>query len=227
MKNLDKAKYIAMGMTISATVMATVVPVVAKSGQETLTAIYKNIKVVNEGILVDTGSAEAFIANGTTYLPVRAVGEAVGKKVSWNGNTNTVYLGQVPGEKKYLTDVCPPYDGKSYKVYKSTENKFFKMSGEKRTNGFTINWDEGFVIINANGEYRQATFDVGHLDGKKMIDGTLNIYLDGKLTEEIELKADDVSKKISVPLNNALQVKLEVVSHASVPYYGFADVEVN
>lgn len=226
MKNNEKVKYIAMGMTISATIMGAVVPAIAKSTQENITALYKNIKVVNDGILVETGDAEPFIANGTTYLPVRAVGEAVGKKVSWDGKTNTVYLGQVPGEKKYLTDTCPPYDGSAYKVYKSTDNKFFEMSGEKRTNGFTITWDKGFVVINTDGEYRQITFDVGHLDGKSMRDGTLNIYLDGKIAEEIELKADDVSKQVSVPLNNALQVKFEIVKKSGVPYYGFADVEI-
>ena len=35
---------------------------------------------------------EPFIYDGTTYLPVRAVGEAVGKTVGWDGKTNTVTL---------------------------------------------------------------------------------------------------------------------------------------
>jgi hypothetical protein len=37
--------------------------------------------------------------NGNTYLPVRAVGEAAGVKVGWNGNTQTVYLGDQPVEE--------------------------------------------------------------------------------------------------------------------------------
>ena len=32
------------------------------------------------------------IKDGTTYLPVRAIGEAFGKKVTWDGATRTVYL---------------------------------------------------------------------------------------------------------------------------------------
>jgi hypothetical protein len=35
---------------------------------------------------------------GTTYLPLRAVAEAVGLKVGWNGNTQTVTLGNVEGD---------------------------------------------------------------------------------------------------------------------------------
>ena len=37
---------------------------------------------------------EVFIYNGTTYLPVRAVGEAVGKAVQWEAKTSSVYIGQ-------------------------------------------------------------------------------------------------------------------------------------
>ncbi|SDC95939.1 Copper amine oxidase N-terminal domain-containing protein [Paenibacillus sp. UNCCL117] len=34
---------------------------------------------------------------GTTYLPMRAVAEAAGVKVAWDGNTETAYLGEVEG----------------------------------------------------------------------------------------------------------------------------------
>lgn len=56
---------------------------------------FRDIKIVVDGKEVST-SAEPFIYNGTTYLPIRAVGEAVGKEVTWNAGTNTVYLGEVP-----------------------------------------------------------------------------------------------------------------------------------
>lgn len=34
---------------------------------------------------------------GSTYLPLRAVAEAAGLKVTWDGNTETAYLGEVEG----------------------------------------------------------------------------------------------------------------------------------
>ena len=41
---------------------------------------------------------EAQIIDGTTYLPVRAVANAFGKAVYWDGSTSTVYLGNYNGE---------------------------------------------------------------------------------------------------------------------------------
>ena len=67
----------------------------AANGTKNISATFRNIKIVVDGKEVST-SAEPFIYNGTTYLPIRAVGEAVGKEVTWNAGTNTVYLGEVP-----------------------------------------------------------------------------------------------------------------------------------
>ena len=67
----------------------------AASGTRNISATFRNIKIVVDGKELST-SAEPFIYNGTTYLPIRAVGEAVGKEVAWDGSTNTVYLGEVP-----------------------------------------------------------------------------------------------------------------------------------
>ena len=41
---------------------------------------------------------ETFIYNGTTYVPLRAVSQSLGKAVSWDGANRRVYIGEVPGE---------------------------------------------------------------------------------------------------------------------------------
>ncbi len=41
---------------------------------------------------VKGNEVEAFIYEGTTYVPLRAVGEALGAEVSWNKDTKTVYV---------------------------------------------------------------------------------------------------------------------------------------
>ncbi len=43
-------------------------------------------------------TVEPFIYNGTTYLPVRAVADALGLPVSWDGPNYTVYLGDMDGK---------------------------------------------------------------------------------------------------------------------------------
>ena|GEM_PF-6187372 len=43
-------------------------------------------------------------------MPVRAIGEALGKTVDWDGPTNTIYIGARPGEsakKTLLSDLTP------------------------------------------------------------------------------------------------------------------------
>lgn len=65
--------------------------------QRTLTANYSDIKIVLDGeqlIPRDATGAivEPFTVNGTTYLPVRAIGEALGLSVDWDGSTSTVIL---------------------------------------------------------------------------------------------------------------------------------------
>lgn len=42
---------------------------------------------------------EVFAYNGTTYLPVRAVSEALGKPVQWDGKTRSVYIGKHSSDK--------------------------------------------------------------------------------------------------------------------------------
>lgn len=68
--------------------------------KDQIDVIYNNIKLVIDGGTVEFGEDSAgntiqpFIYNGTTYLPVRTVAEALGKEVAWDGQTNTVVLGK-------------------------------------------------------------------------------------------------------------------------------------
>lgn len=63
-------------------------------------AVYNNIKIVVDGTEIHPDS-EPFISNGTTYLPVRAVSETLGKEVYWDGPNYTVYIGKMGGNLEY------------------------------------------------------------------------------------------------------------------------------
>ena len=72
------------------------------SRNETITVLYRDIRLVINGQQitprdVQGNIVEPFIFNGSTFLPVRAVSEALGEDVHWDGNTGTVYVGSVPG----------------------------------------------------------------------------------------------------------------------------------
>ncbi|MDR1616731.1 MAG: copper amine oxidase N-terminal domain-containing protein [Syntrophomonadaceae bacterium] len=70
-------------------------------GTKTLSVTYDDITVYvnNEEIALKDASGNAvepFISDGTTYLPLRAVAEALGLTVSWDGATRSVYVGGQP-----------------------------------------------------------------------------------------------------------------------------------
>lgn len=94
----------------------------AKNATEIIEVTYNNIKIVMDGkeyspTDANGNTVEPFIYNGTTYLPVRAVANAVGKEVKWDGDTYTVHL-NTPGfdstgdtENPYETDIMTVFNG--------------------------------------------------------------------------------------------------------------------
>lgn len=72
-------------------------PAAASQGTETVSITYRGISLTLDGqpiIPVDAEgrSVEPFILDGTTYLPVRGVANALSLDVAWDGTTNTVTL---------------------------------------------------------------------------------------------------------------------------------------
>lgn len=85
------------GSVLTVLVLSLVTPAIASTGSRTVEIAYDNIKLVVNGEKVTPrdGSGkivEPFTLNGTTYLPVRALGNALDMDVEWDGRTNTVYL---------------------------------------------------------------------------------------------------------------------------------------
>ena len=109
MINKDKIKGFLTGVSVAVILCSTTV--FADSISKTVTAVYNNIKIVIDGEEITPKDAngnvvEPFIIDGTTYLPVRAVSSALGKDVNWDGNTNTVYIGEMPVNKdRFSVDI--------------------------------------------------------------------------------------------------------------------------
>lgn len=196
----------------------------ANTVYRTITVQYSGIKLVIDGVEITPKDAngttvEPFIYNGTTYLPVRAVGNAIGKQVTWDGNTQTVYLGEAPGSRTWLMDVCPPYE--THRLV--TDASTFKMDGNTYTHGFYSRLSGGYGLFNLNGQYSTLSCDIGHLDGDAGYDRQVEIYLDGDLSQVIEIPAEAMVKHVDIPLHNALQLKI-VLSGYSV---GVANCELS
>ena len=131
---------IIIGMLISAVLFNGFV--YAAQNNDVVQRIFNNIKITlngNEIIPKDVNgnSVEPFIIDGTTYLPVRAIGNALGLNVDWDSSTNTVVLSdpQYKAESEYPEaeyikgEVVPLYINPKLE-YK--DNKLNVLSYEKK-----------------------------------------------------------------------------------------------
>jgi hypothetical protein len=99
MSKINNLKFLSIGLILGGVLfsgMSNAAPI-----ETNLKAVYNNIKIIVDGnVLTPTDSdgsiVEPFIVDGTTYLPIRAVANAVGKEVRWEPSTNTVHLGIPP-----------------------------------------------------------------------------------------------------------------------------------
>lgn len=90
---------------------------VTHNKNQTISIEYNDIKVTLDGKPVELKDAtgktvEPFTYKGTTYLPVRAVADLLGVSVKWDGDTNTIYL----GEAKYFVQSKETYSGNTGSV---------------------------------------------------------------------------------------------------------------
>lgn len=224
MKHTKKASYFLAGVMTALLLVNMVVPALA-AGLEKLISVSTGVSIYTNGVKLDPRDAngnpvDVFIYNGTTYLPVRAVSDALGVPVQWDGSTRSVYLGNDPRMTNYLPDVCPPYQSHEYKTPAT-----FKMAGVDYAHGFTLRCHGGYALFNLNGSYNTLEFDLGFVEGDK-VDCHIDILLDGQVSQSIEMGSEDLPKHFVVPLNGALQLKIVNGPYGNTGCYGFANAEV-
>ena len=162
MKN--KIKYFVLGV-VTTVLLTTSFSALASGSSvvQQLTVYFNNIKIVVDGTPANLGKDssgkpnEPFIYNGTTFLPVRAVSEALGKDVSWDGETSTVYVGEKPGEVNYLMQYGYTGTGKAFDG--STSNSF-SMAGKSYNKGYLLGFSD-YELFNLNGQFSTLSFEYG------------------------------------------------------------------
>lgn len=221
--NLHRIRDFGAGAITTALVLGLLIPAGAAMTSKTI-QVLTGAEIYVDGVELNPTDAngkpvETFVYNGTTYVPLRAVSQSLGKAVNWDGENQRVYIGEAPGMKQYLNTVCPPYQTSNYDTY-ATVN----MSGQKYANAARYgSWgSSGWALYNLNGQYETLSFDMGHLDGDEMREGTLNIYLDDNLAFSVDMKPEDLPEHYTVPLHNALQMKIEMNNGS----YRLANIEI-
>lgn len=108
----ERLKGFLLGLLTMTLIFSASFSVYAATGSQNISASFNNIKLYVDQKLVTPKDAsgstvEPFIYNGTTYLPVRAVADALGKEVSWDAVTKSVYLGTQPAAEPEKAPSAP------------------------------------------------------------------------------------------------------------------------
>lgn len=91
--------------------MAFTAGVGASSLQKNVTALQDyGIKIKVDGSELYMDGKAPLMYEGTTYIPVRNIAEAVDKPVKWDNDTRTVILGENTGNKTKLSDTYLMYE---------------------------------------------------------------------------------------------------------------------
>lgn len=103
MINKDKLKGFFSGVIFAVLlgISALGVTVLAAPIESRISVVYDNIKIYVDGTIAQPKDANGetikpFISKGVTYLPVAALSKILGKDVSWDGNTKSIYIGKKP-----------------------------------------------------------------------------------------------------------------------------------
>lgn len=220
MKRAHSIRHFLAGVLTTVLALALVVPAGAALTDKTI-EVLTGVDIYVDGVEMKPTDAngkpvETFVYNGTTYVPLRAVSQSLGKNVKWDGANQRVYIGEVPGEKQYLLSVCPPYQTENYKAPAT-----LTMAGQKYANGFSCG---DYALFNLNGQYDTLSFDIGHIDGKDMDESTINIYLDNELVFSLDLDGEMMVEHYVIPLHSALQMKIEFGNNGRS--YAMANIEI-
>lgn len=155
---------------------------------------------------------EVFSYNGTTYLPVRAVSEALNIPIQWDGSTQSVYLGKHTGDKPAVwVSELDYFDKKEYWNFDKTTKD--NLGNEHKHSIQSQVWNSNYVTYKLNEQYSNLSGLFYQIYDKRSTNGqtTLSIYADGEVIWTATVKAgiDPVEFNLNVKGVNELKLSLE------------------
>lgn len=215
MRKWEKLRYTTLGMLLAVIALQLILPAGAALAGKTI-QVFTGVDIYVDDVKLDPRDAkgnpvEVFVYNGTTYLPIRAVGEAVGKTVQWDGKTNSAYLGKHTGEKPavWLKDL-DYFTGKNFSTLDSEKDNL----GNTQTNVIYENSREN--IYKLNGQYRLMTGTLfqryNYRSDPSHYEGYIKVYGDGELLYEAKMNSGIEPIDFSVSLVGILELKVAYYS---------------
>jgi foldase protein PrsA len=87
----DKVKGLVLGLSLGSLIAGSI----AYASASQIDVVFKNLKYMIDGVEKKSTQGQAFIYNNKTYVPLRFVGEALGKEVKWDDKNQTIWIGGI------------------------------------------------------------------------------------------------------------------------------------
>lgn len=207
----------------------------AASFRKNITVDYMGIKLVVDGKEVIMGNdmagnkIEPFAYEGTTYLPVRALAEALGKTVQWDEATNTVFIGDgeitpAQGSAVDLLEITSPFSKEH-----AYETSNYSLGGVNYKNAIKYRsglYEIGHTNFNLEGKYTNLTGKLGaDQEGSVM---RFDFIADGRLLQSYDVVAGQLPIDVNLNVTGVrlLEIKYEITSEHRSSDSAFADIMV-
>lgn len=226
MKRPNKLGWFLAGVVVAVMVSQIASPTLAALASKTI-EVYTGVTVyVDDQFILPTDAnghpVDVFVYNGTTYLPVRAIGNALGKPVHWDDKTNSVYVGLRPTLS--IRDLPTSNLSHFWETYNGKDNL-----GQERLGAVDFQSDF-YVCENAydiNGQYSTISGTLFQKYEKRRATSepsTLWIYGDGVLLFQSDMKGGMDPVDFSVSLAGVQ--KLYIAFNSPGGYAAIADFSV-
>ncbi|MBP3318527.1 MAG: hypothetical protein J6K94_00835 [Ruminiclostridium sp.] len=213
----------AMGIVTTLMVSMLVVPGFAATVANTIT-VYTGISISVDGeeflpTDVNGKEVEPMLYQGTTYLPIRAIGNLYNTPIDWDNDTKTVLIGAQPGEAMPL-HLFPMASSENMVMLTGDAAKFTNVQGEERTpfnrlDGSDLWCGAGYLL---DGKYTtlKGTFET-YAFGDNM-DSRFELCIDAIYADGGQETIFDEIVHLGDP---AMDVELDVTDLAGIVIYGY------
>lgn len=217
----QRMKDVCLGATVAALVMGAAPAAYAKVANMDIPVMFSNIKIVVDGKELKTDK-EPFIYEGTTYLPVRAVGEAVGKNVTWDDASKAVMLGETEQketekEPEQPEETASDNDSRlgklSSKPSTYVNNMKIQCTGVRESAGYIDGIEVDFKFTN-NSDFEQSVVLQSLEVNNKEVEGYLHTIIlgDRAETDRLTIKDSDL-KRAGIDKIYNISVVFRVYNH--------------
>lgn len=170
--------------------------------------------------------------NGSVYLPLRSISNALEIPISWDGENRHVYIGRadhaVAPADWLLTSKSQLFNYYGVWEFNDTSKEFKDTLGrtysaDKSVHIPEINTEVVYLEYNLDNKYRKLTgvFSKFHEERASKTPVTMTIYLDSKQAYTTTIKDGSYPIELNLNVENAKTMRIEIVSENRYGYGQF------